>query len=75
MEARVKYYTDYNGQEGYAVEICTERVAFDDWGLDSFFPLVRREGAEVEEERNFVHFTMIHKIFQLRELGYTVSFM
>ena len=75
MKARVKYYKDYNGQEGYAVEICTERVAFDDWGLDSFFPLVHRDGADDEEERNFVHFGLIVKISHLRDSGYTVTFM
>lgn len=74
MRARVKYYQDYNGKEGYAVEICTERVAFDDWGLDTFFPFVRREGAREDEERNFVHFGLINKIAQLTELGYKVSF-
>ena len=75
MEARIKYYRDYNGQEGYAVEICTERQAFDDWGLDTFYPLVRREGADNEEEKNFIHFSIINKISQLKDLGYTVIFM
>ena len=71
MKARVRYCRDYNGQEGYAVEIITDN----DWGLDSFFPLVRREGADKEEERNFVHYGLIIKISHLRDLGYTVIFM
>jgi hypothetical protein len=75
MKARVRYCREYNGQEGYAVEIYTERQSFDDWGLDSFFPLVRREGADKEEERNFVHYGLINKISHLRDLGYTVIFM
>ena len=74
MKARVKYYKDYHGQEGYAVEICTERQTFDSWGLDTFFPLVRREGANEEEEKNFVHFGLINKIAQLNDMGYTVTF-
>lgn len=74
MKARVRYCKDYNGQEGYAVEICTERQTFDDWDLESFFPLVRREGADQDEDRNFVHFGLISKISQLNDLGYTVTF-
>lgn len=75
MKARVRYCIDYNGQEGYAVEIRPDGVAFDDYGLESFFPLVRREGADAEEEKNFVHFGLINKISALRDMGYTVIFM
>ena len=71
MKARVKYYTDYNGKEGYAVEIRTD----EGWGLDTFYPLVRREGANEEEEKNFVHFGIINKIAELEILGYSVTFM
>lgn len=73
MKARIRYYRNYNGREGFAVEICTERNTFDDWGLDSFYPLVRREKANEYEERNFLHFGIINKITQLIDLGYTVS--
>lgn len=71
MKARVKYYADYNGREGYAVEIHSEG----EWGLDMFFPCVRREGADEDEEKNFIHFSLINKISQLTELGYKISFL
>lgn len=71
MFARVKYYDDYKGKEGYAIEICTRQS--DDWGLDSFYPLVRREGASDEDGKNFIHFSIINKLAQLQELGYNIS--
>lgn len=74
MKARVKYYSDYNGKEGYAIEIFNEKGAFDDYGLDTFFPLARREGAGEDEERNYVYFGLINKIPELVSLGYTVIF-
>ena len=71
MKARIDYCDNYHGQEGYSVEICINGI----WGLDSFFPLVRREGAKEDEEKNFVHFGLINKIAQLNDMGYTVTFM
>lgn len=69
--ANITYRKDYNGQEGYTVEI---RDSDGEWGLDSFFPLVRRENADQEEEKNFIHFGMINKISELQYLGYKVMF-
>lgn len=71
MKARVKYQKNYNGREGYTVEINVDG----EWGLDSFYPLVKREGANEDEERNFVHYGIINKIAELNNLGYTVTFM
>lgn len=70
MKARIKYCPNYHGKEGYTVEIFTEG----EWGLDSFYPLVRREGAGDEEDRNFLHFGIVNKIAQLSVLGYTIMF-
>lgn len=70
MKARVKYYEDYNGKEGYAVEIFSE----DEWGLNTFYPLVRRDGAGEDEEKNFVHFGILNKISELKEFGYEIDF-
>ena len=71
MRAVVKYYSDYNGREGYAVEIFSEG----EYGLDTFFPLVRRENCDEDEERNFVHFGLINKIGQLNRMGYNILFL
>jgi hypothetical protein len=71
MKAQIKYCADYNGKEGYAVSIFTDG----EWGLESFFPLVKREGAKEDEERNFVHFGIVNKIAGLQNLGYTITFM
>lgn len=70
MKARVKYYADWHKKEGYAVEIYTDG----EWGLDTFVPLVRREGAGEDEDKDFVHFGLVNKIAQLVDLGYKVSF-
>ena len=69
-KANVKYYENYYGQEGYAVEILNDGS----WGLDTFFPCVRREGADEGEDKNFVHFSLINKIAQLNRLGYQIEF-
>lgn len=70
--ARIKYESgsDVWG-EGYRVEILTD----DGWGLDTFYPLVRREGADENEEKNFVNFGILTKIEELRMLGYKFSVM
>ena len=68
-KAKVQYHENYYGQEGYAVEIFSD----DDWGLDSFFPCVRREEADEDEGKNFVHFSLINKIAQLNRLGYQIE--
>ena len=69
--ARVKYETATdNGKEGYAVEILTD----EGWGLDTYYPLVKREGEE-RDVCNFVHFSLINKLSELNSLGYEVYFM
>lgn len=70
MRARITYHPDYNGREGYTVEILTP----DGWGLDTFFPLVERKGNLKDEDKNFVHFSMINKISELIEFGYKITF-
>lgn len=71
MKARIKYEENFNGKEGYAVEIFSEG----EWGLSTFYPLVKREGAEETDEKNFIHFSFINKLAELNELGYKISFM
>lgn len=66
-KARIIYETE--PREGYRVEIMVDN----EWGTNSFFPLVRREYASAEEERNFIHFSILNKIKELHELGYEIS--
>lgn len=70
MKARVKYNHDYNGKEGYVIYLCVDG----EWVFSSFFPLVKREGANDNEESNFVHFSIINKIAELQAYGYVILF-
>ena len=74
-KARIIYVNDDN-KEGYSVEILTADSEYDtgEWGLDCFFPMVKREGADEGEERNFVHFSLVNKIASLQRMGYTITF-
>lgn len=68
-QVRVKYYSHYNGgKEGFALEI--KSTDNEEWGLSYFFPCVRREGADEDEEKNFVHYRIINELKQAIELGY-----
>lgn len=69
--ANITYRNNYNGKEGYTVEV---KGSDGEWGLDSFYPLVRRENHNDDEEKNFVHFSIINKIHELQELGYKILF-
>ena len=66
-KARIRYCEDFNGKEGYAVETFTDG----EWGLDTFYPLVKRDD---HEENNFMHYSLINKIRELYDWGYKVSF-
>lgn len=70
--ARVKYYENNKkpGKEGFAIELRTEDE--DDWGLDIFCPLVRREGASEDEEADFIHFSALKELVKLAEYGYII---
>lgn len=72
-KARIRYIND-DKREGYAVEILSQEKFNFEWGLDSFYPLVRREGCDENEERNFVHFSLINKIGDLNRMGYKIQF-
>jgi hypothetical protein len=69
MKARIKYTTDFNGKEGYLIETDVG----DGWDVESFFPLVRREGATGDDEKNFVHFGILNKIAMLKKWGYSIQ--
>lgn len=71
MKARIRYQQETEKErEGYSVELWLD----DDWCFDSFYPLVRRENAKEEEERNFVHFKLVNKINELQQYGYKIFF-
>lgn len=74
-KARIVYVNDEQ-REGYNVEILVKenKYDFDEWGLDSFFPMVKRDGADADEEKNFIHFSLINKIAMLQRQGYTITF-
>ena len=69
-EARIFYVND-DQREGYQIDIKVDG----EWGLNSFFPLVRRENASSEEERNFVHFGIVNKLSELQRYGYQIYFL
>ena len=67
--ARIRYIKNEE-REGYLVELLDDN----EWGLNSFYPLVRRENAIEEEEKDFVHFGILNKINELQQLNYSVIF-
>ena len=71
--ARLVYHQSYGktNKEGYSIEIWNgER-----WGLDTFFPLLRRENADEDEENNFVHFSVLTKLHELDLQGYEITIL
>lgn len=67
--ARISYINNEE-REGYLVEILSDN----EWGLNSFYPLARRENATEEEEKNFIHFSILNKINELQRLNYKIVF-
>lgn len=65
-KAMVKYHKDYDGYEGYTIEI----YGNGGWYIYDFFPLFRREGASAEAGRDFVSCRIIHTIHELLRQGY-----
>lgn len=70
--ARVRYLEKNKepGKEGFAIELRTEDE--DEWGLDMFCPCVRREGADTNEEADFIHFSALKELVKLAEYGYII---
>lgn len=67
--ARIMYITNKE-REGYIVELLCGK----DWVMNSFFPLTRRENAEENEEKDFIHFSILNKINELQRLNYKIVF-
>ena len=67
--ARLKYYKDYPPfGEGYAIEIYYK----DTWELDRFYALQHCIIDKEQDEKNFVHFSIINKMKELQSYGYEV---
>ena len=67
--ARIRYIKNEE-REGYLVELLDDN----EWGLNSFYPLVRRENAREEEEKDFVHFGILSTINELQKLNFRIIF-
>lgn len=67
--ARISYIKNEE-REGYLVELLDDK----EWGLNSFYPLVRRENATEEEEKDFIHFCILNTINELQQLNYSIIF-
>ena len=67
--ARISYINNEE-REGYLVEILSDN----EWGLNSFYPLTRRENAREEEEKDFVHFGILNTINELQKLNFRIIF-
>ena len=74
-KARLRYYEKYKvgseEREGVAVEIMTDS---DGWGLDCFFPLVAKVGADVNGgDADYIHWRILRKINELIQCGYKIT--
>lgn len=67
--ARIRYIKNEE-REGYLVEL----LDGEEWGLNSFYPLTRRENATEEEDKDFINFTILYLINQLQEFNYRIVF-
>ena len=67
LRAQLRYHKQDDGREGYAINIFSDG----EWGLDSWFPLVAREGGDGETD--FVHWSILNKLSQLQNLGYDID--
>ena len=67
--ARIRYIKNEE-REGYLIELLDEN----EWGLNSFYPLTRRENAREEEEKDFVHFGILSTINELQKLNFKIIF-
>lgn len=72
MKAKIIYHSGKGriSSEGYEIRI---QGADGEWGMDKFFPLVRRENADADEEKNFIHFSFLNEIANLQAFGYKIN--
>lgn len=73
MKAQLRYLKQEDGREGYAINILGTDGK---WGLDSWFPLVAKIGADAvgkEGETDYVHWTILRKLAHLQNTGYEID--
>ena len=69
-QARVRFQNN-NGKEGFAVELLQEDGI---WGLDTWYPCVERKD-HGDGRTDYLHWTILRKLSELQDLGYTVSIL
>lgn len=69
LYARLRYHKHEDGREGYAIEIRSN--SNDDWGLDTWYPLVPKDGGNGETD--FIHWSILSKLGDLQRLGYVID--
>lgn len=72
MKAQLRFHKMEDGREGYAINILTDNG----WGMDSWFPLVAKIGADkvgAENETDYVHWTILRKLAYMQDLGYEID--
>lgn len=68
MRARLRW--EMNGErEGYAIRILDNG----EWGLESWWPLVAKEGGD--GETNFIHWKLLAKLNEMQTYGYDIDLM
>lgn len=72
MEAKIIYHSGKGKVKQEGFEIRTKGVD-GEWGMDKFFPLVRRENADRDEDKNFLHFSVLSELATLETFGYKIS--
>ena len=69
--ARIIYYEDYPVfGEGYLIEIMING----EFEFESYFSLQHCIIDSAEDDKNFVHYSILNKIRQLSNLGYNILF-
>ena len=68
--ARIRHQKDFPQLgEGYVVEILVKG----EWHFESFFGLQHGIMDNIDDERNFIHFSILNKIRNLADLDYSIS--
>lgn len=61
-------YMEQDGREGFAIMVNVNG----DWGLDSWFPCVAKEGGNGDTD--YIHWTFLRKLEHIQNLGYSIEF-
>lgn len=67
LRAQVQYQKLEDGREGFAINIYSNG----EWGLNSWYPLVAREGGD--GEKAFIHCDFVQKLAEMKGMGYEID--